>query len=504
MTEEPRTWVGRLYRRLLLVPILLIGLMGGYEAVHTPAQAKPPAAAEFCKLYPGSGVCQGVTAAPCATCHTSAPERNLFGAQLAEALDPGVSRPLSDETFLSGLPAALKAIENKDADGDGFTNVAELQAGSRPDDSKSVPTLLASCNAAQAQAGARMRWDTCGYDPAYAFRKVHLDFCGRSPTRAETDSFAALRNDEAAWKAKLSAALDQCLQSKYWLGENGVVWNLANPKILPAISIKAGKNSGPIPLADYDWDYNLFSYINSGDRDVRDLLTGKYYVTRTSDDPPSFKVLNETELATFRNQLGQLVPVDQRAGMITTHWFGVVNTMFTAIPRTTAATAYRAYLGHNIAKMQGLHPVMHEPVDYDAKGVEAPECAVCHSTLDPLAYPFSRYNGISGGGTYSTDRLKDYIRSDGATVVDAPPSGVIFDTPVKNLVEWGQVAANSNDFAQKVVYDYWVLLVGREPDVQDQAEYTKLWRDLMDPKGANYRVEKMLHELVLTNAYAAP
>ena len=31
-----------------------------------------------------------------------------------------------------------------------------------------------------------------------------------------------------------------------------------------------------------------------------------------------------------------------------------------------------------------------------AKGVTVDECAVCHSTLDPLTYPFSRYEGIGG------------------------------------------------------------------------------------------------------------
>ena len=68
--------------------------------------------------------------------------------------------------------------------------------------------------------------------------------------------------------------------------------------------------------------------------------------------------------------------------------------MFTSIPRTSAAQAYRAYLGYDISKMEGLQAVVDEPVDYDAKGVEAPDCAVCHRTLDPLTYPFSRYDGL--------------------------------------------------------------------------------------------------------------
>ena len=78
------------------------------------------------------------------------------------------------------------------------------------------------------------------------------------------------------------------------------------------------------------------------------------------------------------------------------------NTMFTSIPRTTAAQAYRAFLGYDIAKLEGLWPVAGEPADYDNKGVGAPACAGCHATLDPLTYPFSRYEGIGGGGPFST------------------------------------------------------------------------------------------------------
>ena len=362
----------------------------------------------------------------------------------------------------------------------------------------SVGTAKGSCSSA-----GNSRWNVCGYDPVYAFRKIHLDFCGRSPTHAESTAFNAVRSNDRAWKAAISTALDNCMKTPYWLGTNGVVWNIANPKIGPVTSIKAGTKSGPIPLADYEWDYNLFSYINSGDRDVRDLLTAQYFVQRTSDAPPTFRVVPEEDLAKLRGALGQPVTKERRVGMLTTHWFTTLNTMFTAIPRTTAAAAYRSYLGYNIAKLQGLHPVEGEPRDFDNKGVEAPVCAGCHSTLDPLTYPFSRYNGISAG-TYVATRLNGYVRTDGADVANAPEAGVLFGQPVKDLVEWGRVAANSDDFAKKVTTDYWKVLVGREPSDRDQAEYTAMWRGLKSPTGYNYRVEKMLHALVLTNAYGQP
>ena len=84
--------------------------------------------------------------------------------------------------------------------------------------------------------------------------------------------------------------------------------------------------------------------------------------------------------------------------MITTAWFFVINTMFTAVPRTTAAQAYRSYLGYDIARSEGLiEPPAGTPlIDYDQKGVTEEECAVCHRTLDPLSYAFTRYKGLIG------------------------------------------------------------------------------------------------------------
>ena len=79
------------------------------------------------------------------------------------------------------------------------------------------------------------------------------------------------------------------------------------------------------------------------------------------------------------------------------------------MPRTTAAQAYRAYLGLDIARSEGLIPPDDEElIDYDEKGITDPKCSVCHTTLDPLSYPFSRYNGISGmaSGSYDRDRLE--------------------------------------------------------------------------------------------------
>jgi hypothetical protein len=466
-----------------------------------PAEAKPPAPALFCKLYPDSKTCEAGPP-PCTLCHSIAPARNVFGAQIALHLAVGAPRPLSNEAFSAALPAALKAVEKDDADGDGVSNIDEIMAGSLPWDANSKP-VVAACSPAEKEAAAKGRWNVCGYDPVYAFKRVRMDFCGASPTRAELAGFSKLAGDRMQWEPALSDALDTCLKSRYWLGKDGVVWNLANPKIKPVDSVKSGPDAGPVPLADYYFDYNLFTWINSGDRDVRDLLLAQYFVKRVSDSPPTLRLMSEEELKAVPMGQGQNVEQAKRVGMLTTRWFTTVNTMFTAIPRTTAAQAYRAYLGFDIAHMEGLHPVEGEPREYDHKGVTTPTCAACHSTLDPLTYPFTRYNGIFANN-YMPNRLNAFVRVDTADVLKAPEKGMIFGHEVSDLLEFGKVAANSEEFARKVTLDYWKLLIGRVPNGLDQREYSALWRGLMDPNRSNYRVEKMLHALILTEAYGKP
>jgi hypothetical protein len=124
---------------------------------------------------------------------------------------------------------------------------------------------------------------------------------------------------------------------------------------------------------------------------VREVLTAQYYVRRVG--PTRYEQVDgEPDVIEFTQPRA-------RAGMLTTGWFAVINTMFTPVPRTTAAQAYRAYLGLDIAKSEGLVEPDAPLVDYDDKGITADGCAGCHRTLDPLAYPFSRYWGIAGGNT---------------------------------------------------------------------------------------------------------
>lgn len=474
------------------------------------AQAKPPGPKIFCETYPDAPACAGGEVA-CTTCHTAPPARNAYGTAIEKSLAPGKSRPLSDADYAAALPAALRAAEGLDADGDGFGNLDEIRAGTDPASAQSTPKQKECGDLGSAPGHS---WNVCGYDERYAYRKVMLDFCGRSPSVDEEATF----QKSTARRTDLHAALAACLKTEHWRGRDGAVWNLAAPKIKPLQSIKAGADAGPVPLADYEDDFALFTWTQIDNHDARDLLQAKYFVSATvptATTPTNYATFDRSAVEDAQARPGrgtfQTIDAEQRAGMITLRWFRVVNTMFTPVPRTTAAQAYRAYLGLDIALLQGLQDgASNEPIDYDAKGVRAAGCIGCHKTLDPLAYPFSRYEALDRDaktGTvyrsqYRPDRMDRFVDTDGPRITQVPEQGSIFGKPVQNLVEWAKVAAESDAFAQKLVLDYWRLVLGEDPRPSDAAEYAKLWTRLKTDNG--YGIEKMLHDLVDTEAYGVP
>ncbi|MDF3071116.1 MAG: hypothetical protein K0R38_6717, partial [Polyangiaceae bacterium] len=204
-----------------------------------PAQAKPVAPQEFCSIYPEAGLC-ATGEAPCTTCHTTPPARNAYGLQVESALSPATPRPLSDELFLSGLGAALRATESLDADKDGTSNMEEFEAGTLHIDATSAPSGRVGCDSKQRALASAQPWNTCGYDPAYALTRIGIDFCGHSPTRRELEAVRASEDSQPLLEQKLA----RCLESAFWQGKDGVLWNLANSKIQPESSLKSGDDAG--------------------------------------------------------------------------------------------------------------------------------------------------------------------------------------------------------------------------------------------------------------------
>jgi hypothetical protein len=456
------------------------------------ALAHPIAPHLFCETYPNAPVCLAGMPA-CTYCHDGAPPtRNLYGQAVDALILPGAPRPLSDPDFAGALPAALHGVESMDSDMDGYTNVDEITAGTSPSDPASYPDKT-TCPAASKNPD----WDVCNYDPNYVFKKLRLDFCGTSPTFEEITAFDAMNASDKT--TALDTTLGTCLRTPFWVGKNGQIWQLAHKKIRPLQAIKANEDAGQIPLADYYDDYNLFTWAHTQDHDCREVLTADYFVTRTEQgagNPPIYA-------QTMAMSQYQRVVQARRAGMLTTGWNLVYNVMFTALPRTAAAQAYRSFLGKDIAHLEGLNAIDGEPKDYDGRGVTQSACTICHSTLDPLSYPFKNYNGLTDPfGEYDPNRIMKNFSDLAPNITQMPENGYVLGQPVQDLNAWAKVAASSKEFASATVMDYWMLLMGRTPRPSEQAEFDKLWNDLM---GKNqYSVERMLHDFIRTEAYGVP
>lgn len=475
--------------------LLLLASSLAFSIGHTnTAHAKPFAPNTFCEAYPGAPMCDGLLPG-CTTCHvtTSPLVMNPFGEHLSNALGQYISSPFDDAEFADFLPQALMDIEQRDSDEDGFTNIEEIQSGTQPGSSESYPSV-AECP--RPDRVEELDYKICQYDYGFVYRKVGIDFCGLPPTFDEMQAFANL--DESAQATAVHTLLDSCLDGEFWLGPNGVLWNIAHDKIRPVGSLSR--------FADYINDYEYFTYTQIDDHDVRDVLVGQYVVTYTnlgSDTEP--RSLYEAVDA----KKDQPMQPERRAGLLTTAWPLFYNTMFTALPRGTAAQAYRAFLGFDIAAAEGLSwPIDNEPIDYDRAGVTNPTCAACHSTLDPLSYPFSRYNGIQGDMQiglymYDPDRIDKYFVGRYPAMANMGEAGYIFGQPVADLLEWAQVAANSDPFFTATVDDYWKLLIGDKPTPDQTVRYEE-YTGLALQLSQHFSVEQMLHGLIDTEAYGAP
>ncbi len=475
--------------------MILGALIGWSHAMGlSAAWAKPIAPDVFCQVYSESGFCLDDQKPACSFCHDGPPVRNIFGAALEAALLPGQSRPLSDSLFASGLPSALVALEGDDTDGDGFSNYDEIVSGTLPADSASVPSA--------SDCPDNDNYDLCSYDTAFAYKRVSLDFCGQSPMFDEMKKFRSL--DEAARKAAINTKLATCLAGGFWRGQDGVLWNLANRKIRPVGTLKAGPSAGPVAIADYDHDYNLFVWTQIDGHDAREVMTADYFVRRNS--PTDLAVMTEAEVAKeFVGAASERVPVEFRAGLLSTTWTLLYFEMFSILPRSAAAQASRAFLREDWARMEGLSPV-DGLVDYDNAGITNPTCAVCHTTIDFAAQAWKNYagfvgTGLGGRGSYVPNRMSLF---EGAFPgISSMGTGTFKGQQVPDLMAWASAAANNESFARATVMDYWQLLIGGEPSgAAEFSEFTALWQAFRT--GDGYSVESMLFKLVSTRSYGEP
>ncbi len=476
------------YRVAALAAALLSG-------VPYDGDARPSAPGLFCATYPEAAACRGGRIPACTTCHTSPPQLNPFGIDVATNLPAG--------RFEAVLPQALAAIEALDSDGDGLSNALELAGGTGPGNPLSFFTLKLG-------AGARR------YEPKFAFRRLSAAFCGVSPSYKEMNDLAAA-GDKSAF---IHTKLNQCIESNYWKFE--AVARMADEKVRPV----AAMGHCMFMFTDFEKDYQLFGYTMTGGRDVREMLTAQYHVRRDDDryvvidesaapaGPPATRAGVPCAAPTPAFNASQTTSAPYRAGMWTTQHSVVMGTAGTLMPRVTAAAAYRHYLGYELSQYEGIHAVLNGARDIDKKGVGAPACANCHSALDPLTYAFAYYWGAPGNGKgfaqYDPDRPATF-RDIGAEIVadwvKNEPEPALFGRPItknsqtkdtSSLVLMAKAAADSDPFAFNIVRMVYKHATGAPPEPSDWRELAMLTQEL---KSQKYSVNAMIHRMVDTLAF---
>jgi hypothetical protein len=416
----------------------------------------------------------------------------VFGASVKSRLAPGAE-------FEDALPEALAMLEQEDADGDGLSNLRELELGTAPGDAASGWT-----EPPPSEGPENPQYDIGNYDYAFAYRRVMILYCGASPTYEQRQAFTADDPDAETLRGRLHGALTECLQSQHW--SETALPRLADKRIRPLQA--AGPDSmvriGPrrLVVGDYRYDYRMWRYLLTGDRDMRELLTARYHVTENESGELQqvTGVLEKEDPMAFAG--GQPLEEELRAGMLTTQWFLAINTMFSGLPRTTAAQAYRSYLGADISSGQGIRPVPGEPADIDDKGVANERCATCHSTLDPLAYAFVKYEGIDsmfggGFGGYRPERVTRNM----PRWSDDVQRPVLFGQEVNDLPEWAQVAADSDMFKRNMAELFFEHAFTRKPGPAEQSEFKAMWQAL---PADGYSANRLIHRLVDSQAFGVP
>ena len=426
------------------------------------AQATIAASDVYCQKYPQSIGCNNPATA-CGACHAGPPSLNPFGLDIKKHLTG---------TLDAGMLVAIQEIEMLDSDQDGVTNKVEMTTGGNPGNPAVKPPEDAKLI----------------YKPEIAMRRIKAVYCGTGVTYQE---MTALKK-AADPKAILHETLSTCLESSFW--KNEALHRLADKKIQPLAAVGFG---GSVVIGDYRFDYRLFSYIMSGDRDVRELLSAQYHIDAAGNRVEG--VIRREEPFELGERIviagGQPLQPARRAGMITTQWYLSSYTMFSQLPRNSASQAYRAYLGLDLAKGEGLHPVAGEPRDVDNRRVAQPACAACHSTLDPLAYAFSTYKGIEVSAALA---FGNPIGTYDAARAPWEAQGQIMGESVANLLEWAEVARNSPAFMQNVAGMMFHQALSRHPLAHEQKEFDALWKGLPQD---GYSVNKMLHRMIETMAF---
>lgn len=497
-------------RSLRFVSVAIALLAIGIPLTASDAQARPSGPLAFCSAYPASPHCAG-SVPSCKLCHTDTGETtmgwNAYGNSLFDPLI-GAGHTFDDASFATLIASAVVEVEGEDQDQDGLSTLEEIVLGTQPGDVASTFAPLPPPTGDANPAYSIGEWDA-----AFAYRRVAAAFCGASPSYEEMQALADADDTRAAVHTKL----EECVATSFW--RDTALPRIADTKIRPIDR-----------FVFWDWDYRLWRWGNLDHHDARELLTAQYHVreiepgvlTRADTLPnqqctttaPGATECQSDQTCNCPKQGGECTApgvcvfdfggqpcqTDKRAGMLTTQWFHFSNTMFSALPRTTAAQAMRSFLDLDPAAQEGLVHVDDEPKDVDEKNVTGYTCRQCHMAVDTAAYAFAEYQGIGGGGASTFNENRPFILD--LWTPSTRPQAYFLDQPVSDLVEWAQVAANSDYFARQQASTFFQYAVGREPEPNEEATLDAIWRAYKEEDA--YSTQSMLHRIIDTDAFGCP
>ncbi len=185
--------------------------------------------------------------------------------------------------------------------------------------------------------------------------------------------------------------------------------------------------------------------------------------------------------------------------MLTTTWFHFINTMFSDMPRTTAAQAMRSYAGMDYAHQEGLTYIEGEPLDVDNKGIAAYTCRQCHMALDTAAYAFADYHGIDGPTSrYDPNRPVD--RGLWPSLAERPQAYFLL-SPVDDLQDFASAMSESEAFGRNHSEVFFRFALGRPVAPNEMQDLRSAQQSLID---ANFSTDALLHAIVDTDAFGRP
>jgi len=436
---------------LLAVVGALSGCGGGDKesTAPTPAPAPTQVAATTCATPPQlfTATVWPSMSSTCVVCHragaVASGTRLVFAPGASTEANYGVLRTFAaanGDLLMSksiGLPTHSGGKPFVDANSQQYKDLASL-----------LPKLKESCSTEVLATG--QFWEGVQFaDNVTVLQKASVLFAGRNPT--PTESAAVNGGGETVLRQTILGYMDNGPTFDAFLTEAGHVQFLSSGVVVfqnnrglnaadypPSATAVINNQNAPagvrarVETGIRFEPVNIMKYIVKGDRDYREIVTGKYTVLNSI----TATTLGAQVQGTFMNPADdtELLPaimpnlrspdgIREAAGVLVTHAF---NDRFpstdTNAKRHTVSEMAKRFIGLYIP-MLASRPL--EDGVFRNAVTDNPGCAVCHDVMDPMAgalhnwAPNNRYRPNGQGA--AADILPNYYKS--TDFMDAPKGG---------------------------------------------------------------------------------